>query len=105
LDTLTISLLTLKIDEAKEFNEGACFVVRTQTGVYVYKNRCPHRGTPLNWLPDKFLALDKQLIQCATHGAQFRIEDGFCVWGPCEGACLEKIEVKVEGDKIILPIV
>ena len=30
-------------------------VVRRAGQVYAYKNRCPHRGVPLEWQPNQFL--------------------------------------------------
>ena len=60
--------------------------------VYVYANRCPHRGVPLEWQPDAFLDTSASLIQCATHGALFLIESGECVAGPCEGESLRVID-------------
>lgn len=59
------------------------FAVRQQQRVYVYLNRCPHTGSPLNWGADEFLTFDRSLILCTLHGAQFRIEDGLCIRGPC----------------------
>jgi nitrite reductase/ring-hydroxylating ferredoxin subunit len=58
-------------------------LVRQDTTVYTYINSCPHTGAPLNWGDDRFLTRDGDLIQCAMHGALFRIDDGLCVWGPC----------------------
>ena len=83
----------IPIDGARGFARGArsLFVVRTTDGVFGYENVCPHQGTPLDWMPDRFLTVDKTLIQCATHGAQFRIDDGHCVAGPCVGAALRKV--------------
>lgn len=75
--------------------EDEIFVVRRDAGVFAYKNHCPHNGVNLNWLPDQFLSLDETLIQCAMHGAQFRIEDGLCVWGPCNGRSLEAVPVEI----------
>ncbi|MHC6223963.1 Rieske (2Fe-2S) protein [Pseudomonas sp. X10] len=66
------------------------FGVRRQGQVYLYHNRCPHRGIVLNWEPDSFLDDSASLIQCAHHGALFLIETGECVAGPCEGECLKK---------------
>jgi len=66
--------------------------VRRQGRVYVYLNRCPHRGIPLEWQPDRFLDDSHSLIQCATHGALFLIESGECVSGPCPGARLQAID-------------
>lgn len=62
--------------------------VRRDGVVHVYENRCPHRGVPLEWIPDQFLDSSGSLIQCATHGALFLIESGECVSGPCAGEAL-----------------
>ncbi|MGI9305505.1 MAG: Rieske (2Fe-2S) protein [Gammaproteobacteria bacterium] len=80
-------------DGAESWN---IFVVRKNGKVYGYWNACPHTGTPLDWLPDQFLDADEELIMCSTHGAEFRIEDGFCVSGPCENQRLLALSVLVE---------
>ena len=41
-------------------------VVRQGVQVHVYENRCPHRGIPLEWVPDQFLDNSGRLIQCAV---------------------------------------
>lgn len=74
------------------------FLVRTLAGIYAYRNSCPHTGGPLDWVPDRFLNLDGNLIQCATHDALFRIEDGLCVKGPCAGRSLCAVAVEVSGE-------
>jgi len=74
------------------------FVVKKRERIFVYRNRCPHLGLPLNWMPDKFLDLDAELIQCSAHGARFRIDTGQCVAGPCVGQQLESLPfMEVEG--------
>ena len=69
--------------------------------VFVYVNSCPHIGVPLDWAPDRFLSTDASRIVCATHGAEFRIEDGACVAGPCLGDRLEAVPATVR-DGVIL---
>ena len=78
------------------------FVVRRGTRAYGYFNVCPHAGSPLNWSPGKFLDPTRRVIQCATHGAQFNIEDGSCVSGPCPGARLTSVPVRVADGKILI---
>lgn len=78
------------------------FVVRRGAAAYAYLNSCPHTGAPLDWMPDQFLNIDGTLIQCATHHALFRMEDGFCVSGPCAGQALQSVPVRVEGELVIL---
>lgn len=74
-----------------ELDGGSLLVVRRDGQLHAYHNRCPHLGVELNWLPDQFLDRGGELIQCATHGALFRIDDGRCIAGPCTGKSLQPI--------------
>ena len=76
--------------------------VRKKHLVYVYKNVCPHLGTPLDFRPGRFLTSDGSLIQCSTHGAKFLIKDGFCISGPCKGKNLVSVNTKILRGKIYL---
>ncbi len=76
------------------------FVVRKEGILAAYRNRCPHTGAPLEWLPDQFLDLDNSFIQCAIHGALFRPEDGYCLRGPCVGQSLEPLVLEVVDGRI-----
>jgi nitrite reductase/ring-hydroxylating ferredoxin subunit len=78
------------------------FIVRRGMQVFAYLNNCPHTGGPLDWVPDRFLSLDKNNIQCATHDALFRLDDGYCVAGPCVGDRLKAIPVVIDAGKIII---
>ena len=93
-----------------DFVEGQCKTFRIPDGVYekeifvvfkcneffAYENSCPHTGAPLDWMPDQFLNLDKTHIQCSTHHALFRVNDGFCVSGPCAGKSLKRIAINAD---------
>ena len=86
--------------EAKGFEGPAgsftgIFAVRQGETAVAYVNACPHIGTPLDWVPDRFLSRDGTRIICATHGAEFRINDGFCTRGPCVGASLEPLLITI----------
>lgn len=93
-------------------NGARAFTVETQTGarqifivrrgdeIYGYDNRCPHTGVPLDWMPDQFLDITGKLIQCATHGALFRIEDGYCIYGPCVSQSLQSITVNLDNNML-----
>lgn len=88
-------------------NETRGFTVETASGsrqiliihhggkIYGYLNRCPHTGATLDWMPDQFLDITGKLIQCATHGALFRIKDGFCIHGPCINQSLQRVPVNL----------
>jgi len=76
------------------------FLVHHQGRITAYRNSCPHTGGPLDWVPDRFLNLDGDLIQCATHDALFRIEDGVCIAGPCAGRALTALQVEIRNDEV-----
>jgi nitrite reductase/ring-hydroxylating ferredoxin subunit len=78
--------------------------IRRGGKAFVYINSCPHWGSPLDLYPGRFLNRERTLIQCSTHGAQFRIEDGYCIKGPCLGASLEHVPCRVrEGEVMVAP--
>lgn len=77
-------------------------VIRRGAHVYGYLNTCPHTGGPLDWVPDQFLDPAREYIQCATHGALFRIADGVCVYGPCAGDRLTPVPTAVEAGEVVL---
>ncbi len=86
---------------ADTHGHGLC-VVRRHGQVYAYLNRCPHQRLPLDWVPGQFLDITGERIQCAVHGAQFRIEDGRCLAGPCRGDRLTAVPVYIDGDQLLL---
>ena len=105
--------LVCKVDELRAANSlGSeiviynaliqCFLVYHQNKVLSYLNRCPHTGVNLDWVPNQFLDSKHEFIQCATHGALFKIESGLCVHGPCLGDKLKKVENVIIDNKIYL---
>lgn len=94
--------------EAKSFIVGEgkdrrdIVVVRRNGRFHAYINSCPHQGMPLETFPDKFLNEDGSQFVCSTHGARFRVEDGFCTSGPCEGQSLRSIRIALAGEVVTL---
>jgi len=74
--------------------------IRRGAKVFVYVNSCPHTGGPLDLRPGQFLNADATLIQCSTHGAEFRIDDGYCVSGPCEGDSLKAVKTEIHAGRV-----
>lgn len=79
--------------------ERQLFAVRLDNQIHAYWNSCPHRGIPLNWMPNQFLDGDGELIQCASHGALFEIDGGRCIAGPCQGDSLTPVAVHFDHDQ------
>lgn len=63
-------------------------VLRERGQIRAYLNSCPHTGVRLEWRADDFFDAEGQHLQCTTHDARFRPEDGQCVAGPCRGQAL-----------------
>lgn len=91
---------TIPDGDSKELRAAnhSLIAVRQQQQVYVYLNRCPHRGIPLEWQPDRFLDLERRFIQCSTHGALFRIDTGLCIQGPCNGQALTPLTTHLDAE-------
>ena len=73
--------------------EVPAFVVRHGGVVHAYINRCSHLPIELDWLPGRFFDSSRHCLICATHGAMYAPESGYCVQGPCRGARLERVPV------------
>ena len=76
------------------------FVVRKKGQLFAYVNSCPHTGAPLDWNPDQFLDAQGVYIICAMHGALFEIDTGLCIQGPCINQRLERLPIRVVGERI-----
>ena len=82
--------------------ERKLFAIRQDNQLFAYWNSCPHMGIPLNWMPEKFLDLDGIFLQCSSHGALFKVDDGECVGGPCVGDHLSPVTLKRDGDQYFI---
>lgn len=71
-------------------------IVRRGDEIWAYENSCPHQGTPLETFDARFFTTDKKRLLCSTHGAEFRIEDGRCLKGPCKDLALRVLPVFVD---------
>jgi nitrite reductase/ring-hydroxylating ferredoxin subunit len=79
------------------------FAVRRGHRAFVYVNCCPHAGAELEYAQDRFLSADRLRIICFAHNAQFDVETGHCVAGPCLGQALEAVTARIVEGAIIVP--
>ncbi|MFT3810415.1 MAG: Rieske 2Fe-2S domain-containing protein [Micropepsaceae bacterium] len=79
-------------------------VVESSSGPRAFLNSCPHNGTTLEILPDRFFDAERQLLVCTTHGARFLPASGLCVSGPCTGRHLTPISIRLDGNDVILDV-
>jgi nitrite reductase/ring-hydroxylating ferredoxin subunit len=69
------------------------FVLRFDSRVVAYLNRCAHVPVEMDWQPGEFLDADRALILCSIHGAAYAPGTGRCVGGPCNGGRLTPLRV------------
>lgn len=76
-------------------------LVRVDDGVRAYVNRCQH-WTDVRLDDGDGAYLRNGEMVCEKHGAMFRVSDGECTVGPCEGATLPSVSTSVDGDVVSL---
>jgi nitrite reductase/ring-hydroxylating ferredoxin subunit len=77
-------------------------VLRLGDRLFAFHNCCPHFSLPLNYEPDRFHIFDGELLMCAHHTAIYRIADGRCMDGPCDGARLTPIALSHEAEELYI---
>ncbi|MES2354753.1 MAG: Rieske 2Fe-2S domain-containing protein [Pseudomonadota bacterium] len=80
----------------------AAFVIRFDGKAHAFVNCCPHVGTELDWEPGEFFDFSGLYLVCATHGAAFMPNSGYCTSGPCKGQRLTNIPVTERDGAIFL---
>jgi len=78
------------------------FIVCKHGRYFAYRNSCPHTGGPLDWQLNRFLDNNDEYILCSNHMAGFRIDDGFCLSGPCVEQSLWPVSISIEQHQIFL---
>lgn len=76
-------------------------LVSYEGNLFAYVNRCRHISLSLDWLDNRFFTADNRYIICANHGATYEPTTGECIWGPCYGAFLQGVPIRVSGEKIL----
>lgn len=69
---------------------------------HAYRNECMHVAIPLAILSESMFR--ENTLLCATHGARYRLEDGYCFEGPCLGQSLERLPIEFDGSVVRIRI-
>jgi nitrite reductase/ring-hydroxylating ferredoxin subunit len=80
----------------------SAIVARKAGRIYAYANICRHVPLTLDLGDGDVSSADRQVFLCHHHGARYRIEDGKCLYGPCDGEHLFKLETEEQDGELIL---
>ena len=78
------------------------FAIRYAGRVYAYLNQCAHIPVELDWLEGEFFDKSGLYLICATHGATYEPDTGYCILGPCKGQHLTALDVVERDGNIFL---
>lgn len=78
------------------------FVVRYEGKPYAYVNQCAHIPVELDWNAGEFFNITRSLLICATHGALYAPDSGWCIAGPCKGKRLKSLNISEQNGIITL---
>ncbi|MFI5302657.1 MAG: Rieske (2Fe-2S) protein [Polyangiales bacterium] len=80
-------------------------IARRLGQLHVYANLCRHIPLTLDLGDGEVAAQDRGHFLCHHHGARYRITDGACASGPCDGEALFALDHEVvDGELfVILP--
>jgi|SRR5437868_8500146 nitrite reductase/ring-hydroxylating ferredoxin subunit len=93
---------TIKFNYREEGIEREGFLVHFRDQVVAYENVCRHIPLSLDNADGQFFTQHGTHLLCQTHGATYDPITGICVEGPCVGARLKRISVKIQEDAIML---
>lgn len=99
-DTLLERGTGIRFDVLIDGHEEPAFAVRVNGKVFGYLNRCAHVPVEMDWMEGEFFDISKSYIICATHGAYYRPDDGYCLGGPCAGQRLVPVPLLEESGQI-----
>ena len=96
----TDSTLLFRVREDGEVREAILLAVDDDEVVAWY-NECQH-WTDVGLDGGSGAAIRADEIVCTRHGATFEIGTGYCTFGPCEGAMLDRVDVAVADGAVYL---
>ena len=80
---------------------ASLIVTRKGATVSAFRNKCPHAGYPLQRSDGRIVVQEGRYMVCGGHGASFRLEDGACAGGPCNGEALERVRVEISDGVVV----
>jgi nitrite reductase/ring-hydroxylating ferredoxin subunit len=93
---------TIKFVFSEEGIQRHGFLVYLDGQVAAYENVCRHIPMALDYGDGEFFTAEGKHLICQTHGATYDPLTGKCIAGPCAGAGLRKLDVRIDGEMLRL---
>ncbi|WP_331236272.1 Rieske (2Fe-2S) protein [Natronorarus salvus] len=91
--------LVFRVERDDEVREA--ILVVHEGGVDAWENYCQH-FTHIKLDKGTGAPMRNGEIVCANHGAMFEADTGYCTFGPCEGAYLNRIGIEIDAGDVSL---
>ncbi len=84
-------------------DDQQALIMRTEKGeLRAYRNQCQHIAIPLDAGTGEYLTPDGKRLRCVTHGAEYLLDDGLCICGPCQGDSLEALQLYEQDEQLFV---
>ena len=97
-----IPLFELQDEQIGTVQARGALLARRGGRLYAYANVCRHIPLTLDLGDGDVASADGRYFLCHHHGARYRIEDGGCQSGPCDGESLVPLGVEVVDGELYL---
>lgn len=88
-------------EQTENDEQREAILVRSDDDIVGWLNYCQHY-THIKLDKGSGAEMRDGEVICTNHGAYFETDSGQCTFGPCEGAYLTPIEIRVDGDTVYL---
>ena len=78
------------------------FILAHRGTLLAFVNECPHWAVELDLGDGHFYDPELDRIYCKNHGALFVLPNGECETGPCLGRSLTRLDLRVEGNDVVV---
>ena len=82
--------------DPKNCGQATVIALRFRGEIFLWRNSCPHLGTPMNWRQDGFMNPAGDKLVCFAHGAIFEPDSGLCIHGACLGQRLTELNGHID---------
>ena len=91
----------LVVDIEHEGGRISLILTRRGESVQCFVNRCTHADYPLQRADGRVLVQEERYLVCGAHGASYRLDDGACAGGPCNGKGLTRVAIRVRDGAVL----